>query len=109
MKQITKMWLKDHATKGCGFTKAQIEALGVSYPPKAGWIDEIVGTWITDEQAINYENLRRKKSKKENIVKQIDNNAIDVLRKIIKSKSHLFTDLELKQVYGCLHTLSEKV
>lgn len=109
MKQVTKEWLKAHATNGCGFTKAQIEALGLNYPVQSGWIDAVAGMWITEEQAEKYQNSRRKKKKKESAVKQIDQNAIQVLRNIIKSKSHLFTDLELKQIYGCLHTLSEKV
>lgn len=33
-----------------GWCKAQLEALGVSWPPKQGWLKEVVGMELTEQQ-----------------------------------------------------------
>jgi hypothetical protein len=51
---VTKDWIKKHGTKGRGFTRAQIEALGIEYPPTSGWQDRVNGKEITEEQALRF-------------------------------------------------------
>jgi hypothetical protein len=48
--KITRQWLKD-STKYGAPTRAQLEVLGISWPPRAGWLHELVGTEISDEDA----------------------------------------------------------
>lgn len=38
-------------TKGVGITAKQLRLLGLSYPPKNGWLKRIVGTQISEESA----------------------------------------------------------
>ena len=41
--KITKHFLMENRTAKGGWTRAQIEALGIQYPPKHGWHEEIIG------------------------------------------------------------------
>jgi hypothetical protein len=52
---ISISWLRRHATKGCGWTRRQIEALGLPYPQSAGWPQRIAGTQITQAQRAAFE------------------------------------------------------
>jgi len=61
--QVTREWLKQYATP-CGerrhaWTRRQIEALGVTYPPSKGWTFLVVGREITDEQRQRFEQGRK--------------------------------------------------
>jgi hypothetical protein len=47
--KITRELLWEHSNKGA-FTKKQIEALGLTWPPQQGWIWTILGKEITEEQ-----------------------------------------------------------
>jgi len=43
-KILTKEYIFSHSTtKAGGFTRAQTDALGLSYPPSKGWINRLVG------------------------------------------------------------------
>ena len=53
--KVTREWLKKYATKGIGYNKQQIEALCMTYPPKAGWIDALCGTELSDGCARKFE------------------------------------------------------
>ena len=52
---ITEKYLIDNATKRGGYTKAQVLALGLSWPLPSGWKKKIIGTEITDSQAARFE------------------------------------------------------
>ena len=52
---ITKTWLNLHRTANGSFTRAQIEELGVSYPPTRGWMRELLGTEITKKTKLQFE------------------------------------------------------
>lgn len=53
---ITLKWLNDHRTARNGFTRAQVEALGMRWPPKPkGWLRRQVGREISDEIARKFE------------------------------------------------------
>lgn len=59
---ITKEYILNNRTKAGAWTKSQIIALGVNYPPSTGWIDRAVGTEISEENARLFE--KKKYSKK---------------------------------------------
>src|SRR5262245_42357985 len=51
---ITKAFLRQHMTEYGGWTKAQTDALGVPWPPRRGWQDELLGKEITEVEAKNF-------------------------------------------------------
>lgn len=46
--RITKEWLFDHQTDGGSWTRDQLEAIGVKWPPQRGWIHRVIGNEIND-------------------------------------------------------------
>ncbi len=48
--KITREWIIAHATPKGGYTRAQLEAIGVPWPPRTGWPDRVVGIEITEQQ-----------------------------------------------------------
>ena len=53
--KVTRAWIHGNKTKKGGFTKAQILALGIKYPPESGWINDIDGELISNESARLFE------------------------------------------------------
>lgn len=47
---LTKALIEAGRTGNSGYSKKQLLALGVSYPPKSGWIERLIGTEVSDEQ-----------------------------------------------------------
>jgi len=47
---LTKALIEAGRTGNSGYSKNQLLALGVSYPPKSGWIERLIGTEVSDEQ-----------------------------------------------------------
>ena len=47
---LTKALIEAGRTVNSGYSKKQLLALGVSYPPKSGWIERLIGTEVSDEQ-----------------------------------------------------------
>lgn len=43
---ITKEWIKAHTTPAGSWNRKQIEALGLTYPPRKGWMKRLEGTEI---------------------------------------------------------------
>lgn len=60
MHRVNKKWIHENKTKRGGFTKAQLAAIGVSWPPKAGWVERSSGKLITDEQKDIFESFSDK-------------------------------------------------
>jgi hypothetical protein len=54
--EVTREYIMKHRTARGAWTLAQIQALGLVWPPLQGWIDSVVGQTITDEQARRFEN-----------------------------------------------------
>ena len=52
---VTDEWLTRHATKGCGWSSAQLRALGLSGSPHAGWKHQVIGTKLTRAQRRAFE------------------------------------------------------
>lgn len=48
--RITEKWIREHATERGGWTKKQLAALGVAWPPALGWIKRLAGKEITEQQ-----------------------------------------------------------
>ena len=48
-------------TNGQGFNKKQLHMLGISWPPKGGWLKKLIGTEITDIQYQTILSLRNPK------------------------------------------------
>jgi hypothetical protein len=53
--EVTLEWLKTHATPRGGYTKAQMQALGLAWPPVAGWQRAVVGCTIPEKNARAFE------------------------------------------------------
>jgi len=51
MFKVTRQWIKDNSTPRGGWNYKQLQAIGVDVPPTKGWIDEVDGKEITEEQA----------------------------------------------------------
>lgn len=58
--KVTKHWLEQHKTTKGAWTKAQILALGIEYPPKSGWQRSVIGEFITMDQARRFEEGKAK-------------------------------------------------
>lgn len=56
---ITEEWLRANATSGKGWTRRQLEALGITWPPSTGWLQNIIGDSISTEQQAQFERARR--------------------------------------------------
>ena len=55
MFEITNSWLKDNATASGGYTKYQLELLGLEYPQKSGWKKQVIGLMIMDDTKLDFE------------------------------------------------------
>lgn len=53
--RITKEWLFKHQTDGGSWTRDQLVAIGVKWPPLAGWIDRVIGKEINDREKQRFE------------------------------------------------------
>ena len=52
---ITRSYVMDHRTLKGSWTRDQLVSLGVEYPPKAGWLNAIIGTEISKLSAARFE------------------------------------------------------
>jgi len=62
--QITRQFIMDNRTPRGSWTQAQIEALGIAWPPRQGWIDTVIGRELTEAQARQFQNTTTKKQAK---------------------------------------------
>lgn len=52
---VTKKWLTDNKTKSGSWTKPQIMALDIKWPPTKGWMGRVSGTVISKATADLFE------------------------------------------------------
>ena len=52
---ITRAWIKRYKTDAGGWTRKQLNAIGVSFPPVKGWTFRVVGREITKERQAIFE------------------------------------------------------
>lgn len=63
--RVTREWINEHRTKRGAWTKAQIEALGLTWNKlEKGWPRKIEGLGITQEQKLAFERGKNIKAKK---------------------------------------------
>jgi hypothetical protein len=53
--KITRDWLMQHRTVRGAWTRNQLEAIGLRWPPHRGWIGLVSGQTITPEQQQRFE------------------------------------------------------
>lgn len=56
---VTEKWLKETSKGQVGWSAAQLDVLGVSWPPPFNWKDKLLGSKITWAQKREFESLRR--------------------------------------------------
>ena len=52
--KITAQWIHAHKTVNGAWTRRQLAAIGVEWPPERGWIGRVIGHPITEEQRIAF-------------------------------------------------------
>ncbi len=55
MFEVTKDWINANRTEKKSFTRKQIQALGLKWPPEKGWINKICGSLVPMEDAEAFE------------------------------------------------------
>lgn len=97
--KITDEFIKQGMSGNGGWNKPQLESLGVSWPPKAGWKRRLVGKEISQEQADNFLRLRNRKSSNPSIPVQNKLNLydrVDQLEKLVDDLHQRVGELESK-------------
>jgi hypothetical protein len=56
--RITREWLFEHQTDAGSWTRDQLQAVGVKWPPLQGWIGRIVGNEINAATQARFEARR---------------------------------------------------
>lgn len=64
---ITNEFLVSNATNNCGWTKYQIEILGLPWPLERGWKEKVIGMRISLDTAKDFKDGRLIRSSKRNI------------------------------------------
>src|SRR5262245_53377314 len=60
---VTEEWLRRWATDGhVGWPAKQLAAIGVSWPPRKGWLQSLIGVAIPDEMRQNFERLSKRQT-----------------------------------------------
>lgn len=54
--KITKKWITDNKTPKGGWTKKQLQSIGVDWPPQKNWIEGVLNKEVTVEQQLIFEN-----------------------------------------------------
>jgi len=63
--RVTREWIMDQRSPAGGWNRAQLKALGTGWPPRHGWLRNLLGRTISDETARRVEALRGKRTEKE--------------------------------------------
>lgn len=66
MKILTEKFLLDNRTKNLGYTKVQLELIGICWPPKKNWKKKVINK-VFDENILNKFEEISKLTKIENI------------------------------------------
>jgi hypothetical protein len=111
--EITREYIMKHRTKRGSWTRVQVLALGINWPPHQGWIDEVIGNVLTAEQANQFETGKtktastiRKESKKQNVRSSIK----DSIEFLENNYSKINNDdlMKLVKVVGNVRQLASK-
>lgn len=58
MKTVTDEWLNSFKTDLGAWTMLQFKAIGIAWPPRHGWKQQVIGSTITDQAAELFERSR---------------------------------------------------
>jgi ribonuclease HI len=58
---ITEEWIVNNKTPNGGYNRKQFEILGIQYPPKKGWKDEIIGIDLSEKKVKEFEHISKGK------------------------------------------------
>lgn len=53
--RVTREWIEAHASGSGGWTRVQLHAIGVGWPPEKGWKERVHGKMIPDENRLTFE------------------------------------------------------
>lgn len=62
--KVTHQFIVENRTPRGSWTQAQIEALGIVWPPRAGWMDKVIGHDLTEAQVRQFQDTTTKKQAK---------------------------------------------
>ena len=65
MFRITNEWLIENRTKGGGYTKNQLNILGIEWPPRVGWKNALIDKEIGITKAKEFETIANKTKENE--------------------------------------------
>lgn len=71
MIKLTHKLIHSAGTSGCGFNTAQLTLLGVSMPPKKGWLSALIGKEIPDDvwaEVMKHKGAKLSKTKRKKIL-----------------------------------------
>ena len=97
MFRITKEWLNAHKTAKGAWTKEQMSALGIKWPPQGGWKLQVCGTLIQDSDKERFEAGSNQYS-----------NRVMSLFTIKVALNHMSKD-ELLEICGCVNSLLNRI
>ncbi|MEO9871177.1 hypothetical protein [Ekhidna sp.] len=69
---VTKKFIEEGRSKNGGWSKKQLELLGISWPPEKGWQDRLNGKEISDENAEQFIKEASKHLKSEDLQRGFD-------------------------------------
>lgn len=76
---VDKKFIMKHRTARGAWTRAQLNIIGVSWPPAQGWIARVAGKQITESEAEEFKRLSGVKSKGKS---SLEKNYLGVLSQI---------------------------
>lgn len=65
--KITDEWLMQNRTRAGAWTRAQLEVIGIKWPPRHGWKHQVIGKDLSDAEVarfISAANIRAKRTQK---------------------------------------------
>lgn len=74
--QLTRQIIEKARTPNGGYTKSQLEAIGVLWPPQEGWAEQKIGTFITPSQLEKFYRIEYVKTKSDNYFSSYSKNAL---------------------------------
>jgi len=95
---LTKEYIMKHRTQAGSWTKAQIQALGLDYPPRHGWIAQLIGKELSESQAQLFEEAKHLRAGK---AKQLTNieKAITLIVQLVGTLS----DKDIGRIYKAVY------
>jgi hypothetical protein len=55
MFKVSREWIDQFCTEAGGWTRDQLEVIGIEWPPIKGWKAKAIGRELTDEQRLRFE------------------------------------------------------